>query len=225
MNSVRWAHTATLLPNGNVLLAGGFNGSGVATSADLYDPWAATFTAVAWPTARAVHSATLLGNGSVLIAGGHVGASQVASTEIFNPATNTFTPYNSMNVAREGHFANLLPTGDVLLSGGYNTTNGALSTAELFVAASGNFVLKTMASPYTDHSATLTAGGQVFISGTISIVSIYDPIAGSFSTLVAWPIPRFDSLTVLLPNGKVLITGGEDFIDVTASSSLISPAK
>ena len=69
--TARYHHTATLLPNGKVLVAGGFDGSGYLASAELYDPASGTWTATgSLATARDYHTATLLPNGKVLVAGG-----------------------------------------------------------------------------------------------------------------------------------------------------------
>ena len=65
------SHTATLLPNGKVLVAGGYDSSGTLASAELYDPASGTWTATgSLATARVCHTATLLPNGKVLVAGG-----------------------------------------------------------------------------------------------------------------------------------------------------------
>jgi len=77
-------HSATLLPSGKVLIAGGFNGSYL-NSAELYDPASNTWTtAGALSNTRYEHTATLLSSGQVLIAGGYNGA-YISSTELYNP--------------------------------------------------------------------------------------------------------------------------------------------
>ena len=90
MSTARDAHTATLLPNGKVLVAGGYNStSGYLSSAELYDPASGTWTATgSLSTARGYHTATLLPNGKVLVAGGYNSTSgYLSSAELYDPAT------------------------------------------------------------------------------------------------------------------------------------------
>ena len=131
----RYYHTATLLPNGKVLVAGGnFTGTGGAlASAELYDPASGTWTATgSLATARYAHTATLLPNGKVLVAGG-VGTSSTSltSAELYDPASGSWTATGSLATARGGHTATLLPNGKVLVAGGSN--GSALASAELYV--------------------------------------------------------------------------------------------
>src|SRR5438128_11789768 len=100
--TTRYLHTATLLPNGKVLVAGGFDSSYVASaSAELYDPASGTWTATgSLATARESHTATLLPNGKVLVAGGYL-----ASAELYDPASETWTPTGSLATARGYHTA------------------------------------------------------------------------------------------------------------------------
>ena len=125
MNTGRAQATATLLPNGKVLITGGNSGfNNYLSSTELYDPVTNTFAASTpvMKTARYGATATLLPNGKVLIAGGYNGANVVSSTDLYDPATNTFaasTP--SMNAAREIATATLLPKGKVLIDGGRRT--------------------------------------------------------------------------------------------------------
>ena len=120
LHTARYSHTATLLTNGMVLVAGGI-GAGNLSSAELYNPTTGIWTATGSMTnTRYGHTATLLPNGLVLVAGGFNGA-YLSSAELYNPAVTVelgpqcrFT----WNIARYGHTATLLPNGLVLVAGG-----------------------------------------------------------------------------------------------------------
>src|SRR6266513_3014486 len=113
LNTVRRSHTATLLPNGMVLVAGGFAPNSVLASAELYHPASGTWTPTGrLNTARAWHTASLLPNGMVLVAGGYnFNDGTLASAELYDPASGTWTPMGSLNTARGLHTASLLPNG------------------------------------------------------------------------------------------------------------------
>jgi hypothetical protein len=127
------AHTATLLPNGKVLLAGGVSEDfGYFSNAELYDPSTDTFTPSAnMNIARAGHTATLLTDGTVLIAGGQLYFSLI-DAELYDPATDTFSYTGHMTIARAGHSATLLFDGRVLMSGGVGGFDTWLISAELY---------------------------------------------------------------------------------------------
>jgi len=130
----RWDHTATLLPNGQILITGGRNDSDVLVSAELFDPATETFTALAsaMTTPRAGHTATLLPDGLVLILGGQTAAGAVASAEVFSSSTNSFSAVTpGLTTARVNHTATLLPTGVVLIAGGQNSS-GILASTEVY---------------------------------------------------------------------------------------------
>ena len=119
MGTARDRHTATLLPSGKVLVAGGESGVGVSNSAELYDPASGTWTATgSLGTARRNHTATLLPNGKVLVAGGNNGPGALRSAELYDPARGTWTATGSLGNARERHTAMLLPSGKVLVAAG-----------------------------------------------------------------------------------------------------------
>jgi hypothetical protein len=111
LTMARFGHTATLLPNGKVLVAGG--------GAELYDPasgaWSVTGSLA---TARSGHTATLLPNGKVLVAGGVGPSGILASAELYDPASGTWSATGSLATARRLHTATLLPNGKVLVAGG-----------------------------------------------------------------------------------------------------------
>jgi hypothetical protein len=165
----RIEHTATLLPNGRVLVAGGNNNGTLATT-ELFDPLNGTFTAAANMTGpRELHSATLLANGKVLLVGGY-GEGMLDTAEMFDPINGTFTAAGSMSTARESHTATLLPNGTVLIAGGDFCTvddcGPIFYSAEVFDTATGSSVITgSMADSRTGHSATLLRNGTVLVIG------------------------------------------------------------
>ncbi len=227
MGTARDWYTATPLPNGKVLMAGGSSDSGSLASAELYDPWTGSFTPTAnMVAARTQHTATLLPNGKVLIAG------FPASAELYDPATGTFAATGSMSTARTQYTATLLPNGKVLIAGGYSPGYGYVGTAELYDPATGAFTATgSMGAARSEHTATLLpngkvliAGGYVYPSGILASAVVYDPATGAFTATGSLGAARSDHTATLLPNGKVLIAGGRDASGYPAAAELYDPA-
>lgn len=109
MMEARRGHSATLLPNGRVLIVGGWGEKGRTLTAEIYDPQTGKFRYTASMFApRASMTATLLKNGQVLIAGGDYAKSKPQLiAEIYNPRTNTFTQSGRLNHGRSAHTATL----------------------------------------------------------------------------------------------------------------------
>jgi len=130
MAMARFDHTATLLPNGQVLVVGGDgeNGNGLA-SAELYDPATGSWSATGSPiTPHAYHTATLLPNGQVLVVGGWGKTAIQSSAELYDPATGSWSAAASLvGLPRIRHTATLLADGRVLVAGGYYIVGNGFS--------------------------------------------------------------------------------------------------
>lgn len=238
MTTQRAAHTATLLSDGRVLVAGGFAEGNTRASTEVFDSTKETFANAAnMSVARAGHTATLLANGKVLIAGGYNG-DYLASAELYDSATNSFTPVKPMNVARSGHVATLLPNGKVLLVGGVGTGWTFLASAEVYDPATNTFTpTGHMLAARESHTATLLSNGKVLIAGghrdrrpSVTIYSsteIYDPATGQFTAANDMTRVRHKHEAVLLADGRVLIAGGSDERDgngAYANAEIYDPA-
>jgi hypothetical protein len=246
MTRVRTGHTATLLPDGTVLIAGGatdghagtqsfcpamdFRYGGLANrtdSAEIYDPATGGFLAVSNMTiARYRHTATLLDDGKVLIAGGAVNGT--ASAEIYNPSTRTFTATGDMSTDRYGQSATSLPNGKVLVAGGWNNAGIVLGSAELYAPSTGTFAaIGSMTQSRGGHSATPLRDGTILIAGGAAngaaSAESYDPAAGSFTAVGTTNSFRSFHTASALANGVVLITGGYAGSNTTGRTEFYDP--
>ena len=222
MTTARAEHTATLLRNGKVLIAGG-EGDGFQdlASAELYDPSTRTFA----PTGsmiipRSRHSATLLADGRVLIAGG----TQDFTAEIYDPSTGAFTATGDLTsiggelYANPGGVTNLLPDGRVFVA--------ASNNAEIYDPQSGTF---TPTGPYANpslldgYTVTLLTNGKVLVTGcagsvycSVGVTELFDPQSGTFGVTGPMTVkyfPGYPYTATLLTDGRVLFLCGNDWID------------
>jgi hypothetical protein len=233
MAAARDGTTATLLPDGRVLVAGGFDReAGYLATAEIYDPATGTFGPTGpLATARWRHTAALLPDGRVLVAGGFAreagGPAYLATAEIYDPATATFVATGSMATARAGATATVLTDGRVLVAGGTDGSENGTATAELYDPTTGTFVATgQMATPREGHTATLLADGRVLLVGglgPLATAEIYDPATGTFSGTGPMTTARNGNTATLLPDGRVLVVGGFDGAAYLATAELFDP--
>ena len=176
LSAARDYHTATLLPSGRVLVAGGYGVSGVTASAELFDPVTSTWSSAGTMVyALAQSTATLLPTGKVLIAGGSVSL-PVKVAELYDPANGAWTATGSMTNSRAGHAASLLTSGLVLVAGGTSFVRPKyikLASCELYDPATGTWSSTTsLNTARTQHAATLLNNGHVLAAGGVGTFSV-----------------------------------------------------
>lgn len=194
-------HTATLLSDGTVLIAGGRNGSGTIGAVEIFDPASGLFAqiAMAGAVARADHTATLLLDGRVLIVGGIDGTGDVLPIEIWDLAAQSSTVVGSSGVDRQDQRATLASDGTVLLTGG-KTLDGKSNVPSLVIDPSSGNV--------SNASALQTDVVPSKLSASIPQADATDVDAGMhvalrFSEPVAMASVTSDHVNLTGPNGLV----------------------
>lgn len=215
MSTVRWYHSAALLDDGRVLVAGGAPTGDSAGSAEIFDPatgqWTRTapmLTAHDWPVV------TRLCDGRVFV-GGSLGPAREA--EIYDPATDQWGSAGLMKYRHTYGVAMLLSDCRVLISGGYD----ALKRAEVFDPATGLYTAAgSMSIERFFHTSTVLADGRALIAGggvdnlgvwyTRRHVDIWDPATFEWTKKSFLVRARRAHTATLLPDGRVLVAGGTD---------------
>ena len=223
----RRGHSATLLRNGKVMVAGGWNKatSDYLFTTEVYDPQSKTWNYGNFlSTPRACHTATLLANGEILLVGGFNATSDYLGAELYYPDQGFWfwdTDPGKFS-RRDLHTATLLPNGKVLIAGG-NDGTASLSSAQLYT----DDRLYGLAGTWSDtaplnparffHTATLLPCGLVLVVGgapndltVLGDAQLYDPNKGTWRPTLGLKQARKLHSATLLADGKVLVTGGVD---------------
>ena len=229
MTSIRAQHTATTLPNGKVLVAGGHTSAALGSadetpSAELFDPVTGTWAATgAMSLARAHHAAAALVDGRVLVAGGWgTNGDAIAQAEVYSPSSGAWAPTGSMLDARTWFPATVLTNGEVLVTGGADLAND--NHAEIFDPVAGTWsAVPNMLAGRSGHTSTLLVDGRVLVAGSEPAAEMFDPNSKTWTEAGQLNQNRFDHQAIRLIDGRVLVVGGRGGQDSRASAEVFDP--
>ena len=247
LNTPRDGFTATLLQNGEVLVAGGVDKADDSLdSAEIYDPTKGTWRYTgSYGGARFDHSATRLADGKVLIVGGYSDdffLTAIGGATVYDPVTETWTSAQGLYTPRAGSTATLLADGKVLVAGGsgqlYDTgafvDHVVYALADIFDPIAHWSATAPMNAGRINHAATLLATGDVLVTGGgndssapagLASTELYDPATATWHDAASMRDARWKHTATLLSDGRVLVVGGYDRSgNALASAELLEPA-
>ncbi len=234
----RFEQSAALLPDGRVLIVGGYNGEfHTMATAELYDPNTNTFSAtgsMAMPRHQPM-ATTLLLDGRVLVAGGGG-----TTFELYDENTGTFTSGGNAGGEAKDSVAILLPDGHVYLLPYEHLSSGLQGISGIYDPTSGSFSASGDPSGEAEaQSYVLLKNGLVLAVGGYACLDdwtdgchreirfdsacVYNPETGAVASTATMTMGRAGPMAVLLRDGKVLIAGGLRY-DLAAAGELYDPA-
>ena len=232
----RSSHTAVPLPDGRVLVTGGWTRNGVTASAEVYDPATGRFSpAGQMTTPRSDHAAVMLPNNRILFIGGEQATQEgLASVEFYDPRDRAFHAAGTLTVPRLSHAVFLQPEGRVLVVGGRSGRGQILDSTELYDPATGRSTPtgklrvprhKFGATMFPDWRVIVVGGSDRDESGArYTSTEIYDPASGVWVAGPELTHPRYklEGGVVALKDGRLLVAGGADvaeLLDLTTGRS------
>lgn len=234
VHTARDGHTATLLSNGNVVVAGGENNNNVISSTEVYNPTTSSWTVSGnLNVARANAGAVILPSGSVLVAGGCTSNCQSGTTgsaELFNSVSGTWTSTGSMTQARTYFGLVLMPSGKVLAAGGCTglSANGCTAVtrkAEVYDPSTGKWTpTGSMVAARGSLTATVLPNGMILVAGglnaagtALASAELYNPSTGKWTATGKMNVARDEHTATLLATGNVIVVGGENATGISTN--------
>ncbi len=216
----RQGHSATVLPDGRILIAGGWPREGTAplSSAEVYEPETGRFEPTgSLSMGRGGATAIPLADGRVLVAGGQIaGGESTATAEVFDPRRNAFTPVAPMPEPRDAAVSIALPDGRVLVAGGQDSRGAALSTALLYDPEADTWLpTGSLSTPRNKAAIAALPDGRVLVLGgatdddhVLQTTEIYDPATGTFGPGPAMDVQRYKLAVTASTDGRLVVVGG-----------------
>lgn len=223
---------AVTLDDGRVLVVGGvcaINGFQATAGAEVFDPNTGQWTTTEPMTdQRSLMAVVPLMDGTVLVTGG--GSTEAFnSAEVFNPPSGTWMQIGALSVPRLAHTATLLADGRVLVVGGIYISGIPINTAEIYEPFHKTWsVTPAMRDPRFWHSANLLRDGRVLVAGgkntysggnAGSSVEIFSTRTNTWEMTSPMQTSRAGHCAILLPDGRLLVMGGEDMTGRVLESS------
>ena len=207
-------HTAVVMADGRVLVAGGREP--VTATAEVYDPATSTWATVGeMKTPRADHTATRLPDGRVIVVGGATAGppwhpTRTASTEIYDPQTGTFSSGPTMTTPRSRHAMAVTSTGRLVAVGGRDPIGGEGSSWERTNSGFTGWTPANDIVANAGHSAAILSDDRVLVAGgDLGIAAEVLDLALGMAT---YPKPggdaRWDLALAIMNDGSVLLIGG-----------------
>jgi len=236
--TARARHTATLLPDGTVLVAGGGTQGGVTASAELFDPVMRAFRPASSPllAARQNHVAIRVDDGSVFVFGGDDGGAAVFAGVERYVIGGGFQGAGALQTARSRLTATFLdgPGDDVLVAGGFTAT-GPTAVVELYspTLRTSRILAEPLRVARANHAAVRLGDGRVLIIGgtdaagqPLTHCEVYDPRNERSTPLqVGLATARATPRASTLLDGRVLVTGNAQTAEIfDLSTSTFGPA-
>jgi N-acetylneuraminic acid mutarotase len=214
----RLHHTVTVGWADRVVVAGGVEWYGQSFHStdrvDVYLPYERRWVhAHPLQRARSDHGAARLPNGEVLVTGGNFNARPLASTEIYDPRTDSWREAAPLPAPRVRFSIAALPDGRVLVAGGLSPIGQPLGSSLIYEPDHDRWIPgPDLSTARVQHAAvTLASGDVLFIGGQFAASNTaerYDVARNIFTFAGTLVRPRLVQQAVVLPGGRVLITGG-----------------
>jgi hypothetical protein len=227
MTSIRYGPATASLPDGRVLIAGGYDNTEDVATAEVFNPSSGTFSPVgSMSEPRELTATAPLPDGRVLVAGGYDNGDPIATSDIFNPQTNSFSLGPSLPATRYDAATAVVSGGRVMIAGGSDDGVENLSSALVFDPSSATFTGTSSlpAGNFGPAGASLP-GGRALVAGGFddalqdysTTALAFDPATNSFSSagIGALAHKRYEAAAVELADGRVLVAGGytDDALD------------
>jgi Galactose oxidase, central domain/Kelch motif len=220
----RARHTATQLPDGRILIVGGYTREGYLAEAEIFNPLTNQTTQIAsMNSPRQDHTATLLNDGRVLVVGGYNYIQNwLNDSEVYDVSNDSWTVVPMLATHGVQHSATLMKDGRVLVVGGVDESGMGTDRVEIYDPQTNSWWgAMPLSSDRASHTAQLLEDGRVLIVGGEGVLGypeigdalIYDPYTNTWTQTGPMIKPRINAQSVRLPDGKVLVAGGINLED------------